>query len=199
MPRHGVRIRGFSIFFFRRHRSHFVPASFVLYLLFSQKKMRTISKTTAETQNISDPLPTQCSMVTPLHHAADLNSQGVSFANSCELEEAYDCFILAFDIVAAAECIIPDPDARLNTTLDLHDWKAPEQQLIKKAEKKVFGDCAFFVFDEPLLFVPQQQADAEDTAFCQSVLLFNLALVCHRKSNCVDPWTVYKALNLYEM
>lgn len=67
-----------------------------------------------------------------------------------------------------------------------------------------FRNDAFFVYDEPLLFEPDETEDANgssqvNVAFYKAILLYDIAITLHRQSHGVDSWSVYRALHFYEL
>ena len=86
---------------------------------------------------------------------------------------------------------------RMARAVKLHMNHVPGR---KPRRKRNFDKSPFFVYDEPLSFVPPaDEVTSCNVAFYKAVLLFNIAFVLHKKSNCVDAWSVYRALHFYEL
>lgn len=140
-----------------------------------------------------------------LCRAADLTAQGARFLESDEFDEAFNFFTRALDIVVQTETTFLVPQQAKNLLLELHDIDEtlkglpPHKSLDINKRPHIYNSSAFFVYDEPLLFAPEAQLNWSFLAFYKAVLLFDIALVLHKKSNCVDAWYVYRALHFYEL
>lgn len=143
--------------------------------------------------------------MTVLCRAADLTAEGAQFLESNDFDEAYNFFTRAYDIVVQAEATFLAPKQTKSLMLELRDIDEilkglPQDRPVdSNIILRNYNNSAFFVYDEPLLFVPETQLNWSFLAFYKAVLLFDIALVLHKKSNCVDAWSVYRALHFYEL
>jgi tetratricopeptide (TPR) repeat protein len=139
-----------------------------------------------------------------LRRAANLTAEGANFLESSHLDEADEFFTKALDIIVKAENYWLFPQSK-DFLLELHGIDEALKRLPQirpespENRRRNYANSAFFVYDEPLLFVPETHVTDSYLAFYKAVLLFNIGLVLHRKSNCVDAWSVYRALHFYEL
>ncbi|CAB9525396.1 expressed unknown protein [Seminavis robusta] len=144
-------------------------------------------------------------MMNVLCRVAGLSSQGAHFLSKSEFDEAYEYFTKALDMLVRAENNWLVPSLRSSSLMDPMQMneclkKLPQHRPgSREVKARNFQNSAFFVYDEPLLFVPDSEITIKSLAFYKAVLLFNVALVLHKKSNCVDAWSVYRALHFYEL
>jgi tetratricopeptide (TPR) repeat protein len=146
-------------------------------------------------------------MMDILGHAAGLSAQGASFLKSNEYDEAYEFLTKALDMIVRAENNWLVHPTRKGSLLEASEINETFKMLPKRRpglrrnrnKHHHFQNSAFFVYDEPLLFIPESEITVKAIAFYKAVLLFNVALVLHKKSNCVDTWSVCRALHFYEL
>jgi tetratricopeptide (TPR) repeat protein len=139
--------------------------------------------------------------------AAGLSAQGASFLKTDEYDEAYEFFTKALDMIVRAEnnwLVHPTQRGSLLEASEITETlkMLPKHRPgMRQGRSRHFHsqNSAFFVYDEPLLFIPVSEITVKAIAFYKAVLLFNVALVLHKKSNCVDAWSVHRALHFYEL
>ena len=138
--------------------------------------------------------------------AAALNSEGAYLVESDRLEDAYECFAQALQILLWAEekCAIDimSRGAVLGSpSLGMVEPRLLPQDCVQHPnfKKCSFNNSPFYVYNEPLQFTTSVKSTPYDVEFYKATLLFNMGLVLHKMSNCVDAWGVYRAMQFYEL
>lgn len=149
------------------------------------------------------------SMQSAIYTAAALNSDGFSLMESGRMDDAYEYFAQALEILMQAEHKCAVANITWGLMLNSASWKMEEHFLlplhlqecaqIPTSRKGSFKSSPFYVYDEPLQIVPAEKATLRDVAIYKATLLFNMGFVFHKKSNCVDTWGVYWSLYFYEL